>query len=303
MEYKVDLRDMQFQLLEWLPIDELLQAQRFEEWDRESIEMVVDQALQIAQEVLAPVNEQGDRVGARFEDGRVTMPESFLPAYRTVAEGGWIGSTHDPEYGGLGLPHSVGAVINEMFSGANAGLSLTFLLTRGASDLLEAFGSDELRGLYCENLNSGRWTGTMCLTEPQAGSEVGATTTKAVPQGNGRYLITGEKIFITSGDHDLTENVVHAVLARLPDAPPGTKGLSLFIVPKVRVNPDGTLGEPNDVICGGIEHKLGIHGSATCSLLFGQDGACEGVLLGEENAGIKLMFKMINHRRYHNYVD
>ena len=203
----------------------------------------------------------------------------------------------DPELGGLGMPQVAGAAANEFFDGANLGLAVSLLLSRGAGELIEHYGTPELRRLFCEKLYTGEWAGTMCLTEPQAGSDVGASTTKAVERGDGRYLISGEKIFITYGDHDMTDNVLHTVLARLPDAPGGAKGLSLFAVPKIRVRADGTLGEANDVRCASIEHKLGIHGSPTCSMLFGADGACEGYLIGEENAGLKLMFQLMNAAR------
>ena len=297
MDYNVDLRDVQFQLFEWLPTEKLLEAERFADWDRESVEMVVREALKIAQEELAPTNEEGDRIGCKLEKGKVTVPEPFGPVFKTLAEGGWIGSVNSPDFGGLGLPHVVGTVANELFAGANLSISLVMLLTRGAAELIEDFGTDEMRGHFCEKLYSGQWTGSMCLTEPSAGSDVGASVTSAVEQDNGRFLISGEKIFITYGDHDLTDNVVHTVLARLPDAPDGTRGLSLFVVPKIRVKLDGTLGESNDVVCGGIEHKLGIHGSPTCSILFGQNGSCEGYLLGEKNKGMKMMFQMMNSAR------
>lgn len=297
MAYEVDLRDIHFQLFEWLPTGDILSGERFAEWDEESLRMALGEALKIAQEKFDPANEDGDREGSRWEDGVVTVPDSFLPAYRTLAEGGWVGAVNSPEYGGLGMPQVVGAAANEFFDGANLGLAVSLLLSRGASELIEHFGDAEQRGLFCEKLYTGAWTGTMCLTEPQAGSDVGASTTRAVKQSNGRYLISGEKIFITYGDHNMTENVIHAVLARLPDAPGGAKGLSLFVVPKIRVNADGSLSDPNDVRCAGIEHKLGIHGSPTCSMLFGSEGACEGYLLGKENSGLKLMFHMMNSAR------
>jgi hypothetical protein len=197
----------------------------------------------------------------------------------------------------MGLPEVVGTAVAEFFSGANAALNLTVMLTRGAGAIIEGFGTEEARKLFVEKLYSGEWTGTMCLTEAQAGSDVGASKTKAVKQKDGSYLISGEKIFITSGEHDLTENIIHLVLARTPDAPVGTKGLSLFIIPKIRVNQDGSLGEPNDVYCNNIEEKMGIHGSPTCTLVFGQNDACQGFLLGEEEQGMKLMFHLMNAAR------
>ena len=297
MEYSVDLRDLKFQLLDWLPTAELLEAERFADWDVENIAMVVEEALRIAQETLGPINREGDRIGASWEAGRVTLPESFHAAFQTLRDGGWLGASSSPELGGLGLPHTVGTVINELFSGANLSLSLLGLLTSGASHLVEAFGTPELRSLICEKMVAGQWGGTMCLTEPHAGSDVGASTSKAVPQADGSYSISGEKIFITYGEHDLTENIIHAVLARTPDAPAGTRGLSLFVVPKFRIGADGSVGEANDVTCASIEHKLGIHASPTCSMVFGQNDACQGFLLGEEGEGMRLMFQMMNEAR------
>ncbi|MEJ2084749.1 MAG: acyl-CoA dehydrogenase [Acidobacteriota bacterium] len=297
MKYLVDLRDVRFQLFEWLDLSQVLSASRFSDWETESLELVVAEALKIAQEELAPGNEIGDREGALWSDGVVTVPKEFHQGYRTIAEGGWIGCVNSSEYGGLDLPHAVGTVINEFFTGANMSLALVFLLTRGAGELIEHHGSEDLRRLYCANLYAGKWTGTMCLTEPHAGSDVGASTTRAEPQDDGTYLVSGEKIFITFGDHDLVDNVVHMVLARLPDSPPGTRGLSLFLVPKIRVESDGSLGATNDVVCGSIEHKMGIHGSPTCSMLFGQAGACQGFLIGEPESGMRLMFEMMNAAR------
>jgi alkylation response protein AidB-like acyl-CoA dehydrogenase len=297
MKYSVDLRDVQFQLFEWLDLSEILSAKRYADWDTENLDLVIEEALKIAEEQLAPGNEVGDREGVSWSDGAVTVPKEFHEAYRTIAEGGWIGSVNSGEFGGLELPHTVGTAINEFFTGSNMSLALVLLLTRGAGELIEHHGSEELRRLYCENLYSGKWTGTMCLTEPQAGSDVGASTTRAEPRDDGSYLISGEKIFITFGDHDMTENVVHTVLARIPGSPKGTRGLSLFIVPKFRVGPDGSLGQPNDVRCASIEHKMGIHGSPTCSMLFGQSGDCQGFLIGEANSGMKLMFEMMNSAR------
>lgn len=297
MDYKVDLRDVRFQLFEWLPTAQLLENERFADWDVDNVQMVVDEALKIAQEQMAPCNKDGDQIGAQWKDGVVTMPESFKPAFQTAAEGGWIGLLASPEFGGMGLPEVVGTVVNEFFSGANVSLSLTLMLTRGAGAMIEHFGTDAQKAMFVEKLYTGQWGGTMCLTESQAGSDVGASTSKAVKLDDGTYRISGEKIFITSGDQDLTENIVHLVLARTPDAPVGTKGLSLFVVPKIWVNDDGTLGEPNDVYCNNIEEKMGIHGSPTCTLVFGQKDGCRGYLLGEEGHGMKLMFHMMNAAR------
>ena len=297
MAYQGDTRDVKFQLFEWLPTEELLKRPEFSQWERPDVEMVLEEAHKLAKEVLSPANRDGDQIGVRFEGGKVIMPPSSHGAYQKVCEGGWVGCINNPEYGGMGLPAVVGTGINEFFSGANVSLSLSALLTRGTGYLIEKFGTDEMRQLFCAKMYSGEWAGTMCLTEPQAGSEVGAAKTRAVKQPNGRYLIQGEKIFITSGDQDLTPNIIHAVLARTPGAPEGTGGLSLFIVPKVRVNADGTLGQSNDVVTSNIEHKMGIHGSPTCSLVYGGDDKCEGFLLGEELHGMKLMFLMMNAAR------
>jgi hypothetical protein len=298
MKYLDDDRDIRFNLFEWLDLDPLLKSGPYGEIDRDQLGMVLDEALKVARGSVAACNETGDRVGARFDHGKVELPEGFAGAFRDLAEGGWISATMNPEFGGMGLPESVGTGISEYLMGANTALGLKALLTRGTAHLIETFGSDELKGTFCERMYSGEWTGTMCLTEAGAGSDLGALNTKAVRQADGTYLITGEKIFITSGDHGLTPNIIHAVLARTPGAPAGPKGISLFVVPKVRVNPDGSLGAANDVVCAGIEHKLGIHGSPTCSLVFGANGGTQGFLLGEENQGLSHMFQMMNNARW-----
>ena len=280
MKYLDDIRDVRFNLLEWLDLDAVLKSEHYQEVDRDQLSMVLDEALKVAKGSVAACNETGDRVGAQWENGKVQLPEGFAEAFGDLASGGWISATMNPEFGGMGLPESVGTGISEFLMGANTALGLKVLLTRGAANLIETFGSDELKSTFCERMYSGEWTGTMCLTEAGAGSDLGALTTKAVKQADGSYLITGEKIFITSGDHELTPNIIHAVLARTPGAPAGPKGISLFVVPKVRVNADGSLGPPNDVACAGIEHKLGIHGSPTCSLVFGTNNGSQGFLLG-----------------------
>ncbi|MBL0211605.1 MAG: acyl-CoA dehydrogenase [Holophagaceae bacterium] len=298
MKYLDDARDIKFNLFEWLDLDAVLASDAYGEFDREQLEMVLDEALKVSKGSVAACNEAGDRIGARFENGKVSLPEGFATAYQDLASGGWISPTMRPDFGGMGLPESVGTGISEFIMGANTAVSLQILLNRGAAHLIENFGTDALKATYCERMYTGEWTGTMCLTEAGAGSDLGEIKTTAVQQADGSYLLTGEKIFITSGEHDLTPNIIHAVLARIPGAPAGAKGLSLFVVPKVRVKADGSLGEPNDVICAGIEHKLGIHGSPTCSLVFGSGGACQGFLLGQEGQGISLMFQMMNAARY-----
>ncbi|HJV21108.1 MAG TPA: acyl-CoA dehydrogenase [Holophagaceae bacterium] len=298
MKYLDDARDIKFNLLEWLDLDAVLKAEAYQEVDRDQLAMVLDEALKVAKGSVAACNEVGDRIGAQWENGKVRLPDGFAEAFEDLASGGWISATMNPEFGGMGLPEAVGTGISEYLMGANTALGLKVLLTRGAAHLIETFGSDELKAIYCEKMYTGEWTGTMCLTEAGAGSDLGALTTKAVKQADGSYLITGEKIFITSGDHELVPNIVHAVLARTPDAPAGPKGISLFVVPKVRVNADGSLGAPNDVACAGIEHKLGIHGSPTCSLVFGTNGGTQGFLLGQEGQGLAHMFVMMNAARY-----
>jgi alkylation response protein AidB-like acyl-CoA dehydrogenase len=298
MEYRADLRDVKFNLFEWLDLDRVLSAGRFSEFGRDDLGMILDEALKVCRGSLAACNEEGDRVGVQWKGGSVTLPESFHKAYRDMAEGGWCGATASPEWGGMGLPGCVGTGIQEFITGANTSLSLTLLLGHGTAHLIESFGTDELKKAYCEKMYTGAWAGTMCLTEPGAGSDLGDVKTKAAKQPDGSYLLQGEKIFITSGDHDLTENIIHAVLARTPEAPTGAKGLSLFVVPKFRLNPDGTPGQANDVHCAKIEHKMGIHGSPTCALVFGANGACEGYLLGKERHGLLLMFQMMNGARY-----
>ncbi|WP_243314655.1 acyl-CoA dehydrogenase [Geothrix paludis] len=298
MKYLDDARDIKFNLLEWLDLDAVLKTEPYQEVDRDQLAMVLDEALKVAKGSVAACNEVGDRVGAQWENGKVRLPDGFAEAFEDLASGGWISATMNPEFGGMGLPEAVGTGISEYLMGANTALGLKVLLTRGAAHLIETFGSDELKAAYCEKMYTGEWTGTMCLTEAGAGSDLGALTTKAVKQADGSYLITGEKIFITSGDHELVPNIIHAVLARTPDAPAGPKGISLFVVPKVRVNADGSLGAPNDVACAGIEHKLGIHGSPTCSLVFGTNGGTQGFLLGQEGQGLAHMFVMMNAARY-----
>lgn len=298
MRYLDDARDIKFNLFEWLDLSAILHHEAYRDFDRDQLLMVLDEALKVSRGRIAECNEVGDRLGARFEHGQVRLPEGFSAAYQDLATGGWISPTSNPEFGGMGLPESVGTGISEFIMGANTALGLQVLLIRGAAHLIESFGTEELKAIYCERMYSGEWAGTMCLTEAGAGSDLGEIRTKAVRQGDGSYLISGEKIFITSGEHDLTPNIIHAVLARTPGAPDGAKGLSLFVVPKLRVGADGTLGEPNGVVCAGIEHKLGIHGSPTCSLVFGADQPCQGFLLGEELQGISLMFQMMNIARY-----
>jgi alkylation response protein AidB-like acyl-CoA dehydrogenase len=259
--------------------------------------LIVSEARNLAVKEILPTREIGDREGTKFENGTVTVPEAFHRAYELFNEGEWLAMSEDPEWGGQGMPRTVSLAAADYFNGANYAFMMYPGLTHGAGKLVEAFGTELQKKLFLKKMYSGEWTGTMLLTEPQAGSDVGALTTVAVPNGDGTYSITGNKIFISSGEHDLVENIVHPVLARIEGAPEGTKGISLFLVPKIWVNNDGTLGDFNDVICTGIEEKMGIHGNATCSLALGSKGKCRGTLLGEENKGMRAMFLMMNEAR------
>jgi len=295
-DFVADIRDIKFVLFDMLDMDKLLATEKYGAFTREDVEMILDEAHRFAKEGLAPINAQMDEEGCTFKDGKVTVPKAMHEPFKMFNEGGWQALSHNPEYGGQGAPECLMMAACDMFFGANISFNLGALLTTGAAHLIEAWASDELKARFVEKMYTGTWAGTMCLTEAQAGSDVGASTTKAVPEGD-HYLIEGEKIFITFGDHDLTENIVHAVLARIEGAPKGTAGLSLFAVPKYRVNDDGSVGEFNDVICSGIEHKLGIHGTPTCTMVFGQEGKCHGYLLGEPNKGMRAMFQMMNEAR------
>ena len=268
-----------------------------DEVNSELASAIFEEANRLAVEVIAPLNWVGNEKGATLGENGVDETPGFSEAYAQMVESGWCGLGFPEDWGGQGMPKVLATATDEIWQSANLGFSLCTMLTHGAVEALLTHGNEELQAVYLENLVSGEWTGTMCLTEPQAGSDVGASTSRAVERADGAYLISGEKIFITGGEHDLAENIIHLVLARTPDAPVGTKGLSLFIIPKIKVNPDGSLGEPNDVYCNNIEEKMGIHGSPTCSLVFGQNDGCRGYLLGEECEGIKLMFHLMNAAR------
>ena len=247
--------------------------------------------------VIAPLNTVGDRHGTPLKDGKVTMPPGWKEAYTTWAQGGWNGLAASADWGGQGLPHALNAACIEMWNSASMAFGIGPVLTMGAIEALDRHGADALKAKYLEKLTTGEWMGTMQLTEPQAGSDVGALRARAERNADGSYRITGSKIFITYGEHDLTDNIIHFVLARLPDAPPGTKGISLFLVPKFFVNDDGSIGERNDARCHSVEHKLGIHGSPTCTMVYGDNGGATGWLVGEENRGLNCMFTMMNNAR------
>ena len=291
----VDERDVKFVLYEQLDIEQLSNTAKYAEYSKEMYDMVLEQAWKLAENEMFPANRKGDQEGCVWENGEVKVPESYHQVYQMYRQGGWLPIAEDIEAGGQGFPVVVGLAAVEAFGAANLSLFLFPGLTHGAARLLEVYGTEEQQRAYMDKLYSAEWCGTMCLTEPQAGSDVGALRTKATRNGDGTYSISGTKIFISCGDHDLTENIVHMVLARVEGAPPGTKGISLFIVPKLRME-NGELVD-NDVICGGIEHKLGIHGTPTCVLNFGENSNCTGYLLAEENQGMPIMFQMMNESR------
>ncbi len=286
------------------PVDDIIHALRHEggasfgeSCPDDLLHGIMHEAARLAEDVLAPINHSGDKVGAQFLNGAVTTPPGWREAYHAWRTGGWNGVVAPADQGGMDLPHLLNSACIEMWSGANTAFMLAPILTFGAIDALGAHGSESLQKIYLPKLISGEWTGTMNLTEPQAGSDLSALRTSAARHADGSYRITGQKIFITFGEHDLTDNIVHMVLARLSDAPAGTRGLSLFLVPKYLVKPDGSLGARNDVRCQSIEHKLGIHGSPTCTMIFGDDGGAIGYLIGEENRGLACMFTMMNNAR------
>ncbi len=297
-EYSPPLDDMKFALKEVVNVNSLSELPAFSEVGLEALDSLLDEASRFFNEVISPTNRTGDLEGSLLnDDGSVSTPSGFREAYAQYVDAGWGAISFDPEYGGGGFPWLVGIAVTEMLTAANMALSLNPMLTQGSIHALTAHGNQEQKLAWLPKLITGEWAGTMNLTEPQAGSDVGALTTKAELQDDGTYKITGQKIYITWGEHDLTENIVHLVLAKTPDAPPGTKGISLFIVPKFIINDDGSIGEENDIKCLSIEHKLGIHASPTCVLQFGDDGGATGYIVGEENSGMRYMFTMMNQAR------
>jgi alkylation response protein AidB-like acyl-CoA dehydrogenase len=296
MTYAAPIGEMRFTLDAIAELPQIARLPGYEEATPDLVAAILEEAGKLAGDVIAPLNHSGDREGSVFENGVVRTPEGFQDAYRRFVEGGWNGLPFDPDFGGQGLPWSLATAVQEMWQAANLSFGLCPLLTAGAVELLQAHGSDQQKTDYLAKLISGEWTGTMNLTEPQAGSDVGALKTRAQRNGD-HYLVTGQKIFITYGEHDLADNIVHMVLARLPDAPAGTRGISLFLVPKFVVNEDGSLGQHNDLRCVSLEHKLGIKASPTAVMSYGDSGGAVGYLVGEENQGMACMFTMMNNAR------
>lgn len=295
----VNRRDIEFLLFEHLRIQDLASTSKYADFGRDDYSMMVDEVIRFCSEVIAPLNVDSDRIGCRLEGSEVVTPPGFKDAWRASAENGWVAPSHSPDYGGMGLPTVMGVLVQEMFLGACTSFQLNMGLCAGAGHLIEAFGTDAQKAKWIQRLYTGEWAGTMVLTEPGAGSDLTLVRTTATPvEGADHYLIQGTKLFISAGEHDLTPNIVHMVLARLPGDTAGTRSLGLFIVPKIRVRDDGSLGERNDVVCAGIEHKMGIHGSPTCVLQLGENGGCHGWLLGTAPyQGMKQMFQMMNEAR------
>jgi hypothetical protein len=293
----VNMRDLQFVLYEHLGIERLFETEQFADYSKETVDMVVGEAEKLAVEAILPTYVAGDKEGVTFKDGKVLVPASFHDAYKKFIEGGWLCCMRAPGVGGQGMPQVVSSSCYEFFNAANVPFTMYPDLTNGAAALIDIFGTEEQKQKYMCRMYSGEWGGTMCLTESGAGSDVGALKTSAKRLPDGTYSITGTKIFISSGDHDLCSNIVEMVLARIEGDPHGTEGISIFIVPKYKVNADGSLGELNDLRTGNVEHKLGIKSSATCTLHFGDEGNCVGELLGKEREGLKIMLHLMNEAR------
>jgi butyryl-CoA dehydrogenase len=292
--YKAPLRDMRYVLFELMGGDDLTSLPGYEDFSRDTVDAVLEEAAKLCEEVIQPLNRSGDEEGCHFENGVVRTPKGFKEAYDLFRDGGWTSIACDPAYGGQGLPAAVNILVEEMICSANLSFGMYPGLSHGAYVSLHGFGSDALKDAYLPKLVEGTWAGTMCLTEPHCGTDLGLLRTRAAPQEDGSYKISGTKIFISAGEHDLTENIIHLVLARLPDAPKGVKGISLFLVPKYLVKPDGSLGPSNGVACGSIEHKMGIKASATCVMNFDE---AQGWLIGEPHKGMQAMFAMMNTER------
>ena len=296
-DYKAPTNDMMFVLEHIANLSELASREGYEHADLETVDGVLGEAARFMEEQLVPLNQKGDQEGVVVKNGQIFHPDGFADAYERFVEAGWNGIALDESYGGGGMPWCVGLAVQEMMTAANMAFSLCPLLTQGAIDAISHHASETLQEIYLPKMISGEWSGTMNLTEPQAGSDVGALTSKALPGEDGTWLISGTKIFITYGEHELSENIIHLVLARTPDAPPGTKGISLFLVPKYLVNDDGSLGERNDLRVVSSEHKIGIHASPTCVMSYGDESGAVGWMVGEENTGMGAMFTMMNNAR------
>ncbi|HTE95797.1 MAG TPA: acyl-CoA dehydrogenase family protein, partial [Bradyrhizobium sp.] len=297
MTYRAPINDMLLALNHGAGLQAAVKAGHYGDFDADITAAVLEEAGRFASDVLAPLNRVGDEHGIKLEADKVTTAPGWPDAYQRWSAAGWNAVSGPEAFGGQGLPLAINAACTEIWSASNIAFGLCPLLTLSAIEALDAHGSDELKQIYLEKLVSGAWTGTMQLTEPQAGSDVGALRTRAERAPDGSYRISGTKIFITYGDHDMTDNIVHFVLARLPDAPAGTKGISLFLIPKFLVNADGSLGARNDIYPSGVEHKLGMHASPTCTMTMGDKGGATGYLIGEENRGMLCMFTMMNQAR------
>jgi len=292
-----DRRDIDFVLYEQLDAESLVRTGEYTDFTRKMFDMIVTEARSFALKEFLPTYSEGDRAGVKLENGNVSVPECYKRAHKLYREGEWLALTQNPEHGGQGLPHTIAQAVFEYLIGSNYTLTMYGILACGSGKLIELYGSEKIKNLFLKNVYTGIWGGTMLLTEPQAGSDLGCITTEAIPNGDGTYSLKGNKIFISNGDQNLTENIIHPVLARLKGAPAGTKGISLFLVPKYWVNDDGSLGDFNHITCTGIEEKMGLHGSPTCSMAMGEKGMCRGYLLGEENKGMAGMFQMMNDVR------
>lgn len=293
---KAPIEDIKYLINEFLDTSELSNTPIFSDMTADLTDAIFEEAGKISETLLFPLNRTGDEQGCSYHGGIVTTPDGFKEAYQEMTASGWGNLICKPEYGGQGLPHYIANAVDEMLVSSNMSFTMYMGLTIGAYNAIDQFACDELKEKFLSNMVSGKWSGTMCLTEPQCGTDLGLIRTKAAPQADGSYNISGSKIFITAGEHNLTENILHLVLARTPDAPKGIKGISLFLVPKINVNDDRTLGEPNGVFCSGIEHKMGINGSSTCSMEFENS---KGFLVGDLNKGMKAMFIMMNSARLH----
>jgi alkylation response protein AidB-like acyl-CoA dehydrogenase len=295
-EYKAPVQDMRFVMREIAGLARIGALPGYQDASEDVVDAALEEAAKFAGSVLAPLNRIGDKQGAKLENGVVRTPDGFADAYKKLTEGGWTALPFEPEFGGQGMPWLLSTAVTEMWQSANMGFGLVLLLNQGAVDAILAHGNDEQKHTYLPNMIAGSWTGTMNLTEPQAGSDLAAIRSRAVKDGD-HYKISGQKIFITYGEHDFAENIVHLVLARTPDAPAGVKGISLFIVPKFLVNKDGSLGARNDLRCVSLEHKLGIHASPTAVMSYGDNGGATGYLVGQEGRGLEYMFTMMNNAR------